>query len=107
MNESTKQHIPYIENWQNEKRYGGNYYTVFMRDNCCCALCGSTKNLCVHHIDGYKENDPESCLPGCLLTLCRSCHIRVHRSGLKIPYDLLFDIGYFDVAEEEEGDLNG
>lgn len=107
MSDKNNPHIPYIEDYINKKRYGGNYYDVFRRDKCKCAMCGSTENLCVHHIDGYKEDDPEHSAARCLLTLCRKCHIRIHRSGLRIPYDLLFDIGYFDVENEEEGDSIG
>lgn len=91
---SVKQHVPYIEEYINQKRYGGNYYTVFFRDNCSCVLCGSTENLCVHHIDGYAENAPECSAPNRLLTLCRSRHIRVHRCGLQISNELLSGIGY-------------
>lgn len=91
---SVKQHIPLIDPYTNNTRYGGNYYEAFRRDNCRCVLCGSTENLCIHHIDGYNENVPERSSLNRLLTLCRSCHIRVHRCGLQIPDDILSGIGH-------------
>ncbi len=53
------------------------------RDNYTCQICGKTqieeletieKKLCVHHIDYNKKN----CNPDNLLTLCQSCHSRLH-----------------------------
>lgn len=91
-----KQHIPYIESYMNEKRYNGNYYKVFNRDNCKCVLCGSIEQLCVHHIDGYDKNKPENSNANKMITLCRQCHSQVHRSGRAIPEDTLKSIGYYD-----------
>lgn len=40
-----------------------------------CEICGSTKNIDVHHKDGnFSNNDPEN-----LMLLCRSCHMKEHR----------------------------
>ena len=51
------------------------------RDNWTCQACGlKTKNtykLCVHHIDEDIKNDNLDNL----VTLCRSCHTRLHRSN--------------------------
>lgn len=42
-----------------------------------CELCGSTKNLDVHHKDeNYSNNNLSN-----LQILCRSCHIKIHRSN--------------------------
>ena len=40
----------------------------------CCATCGSTKNLDVHHKDGNWKNNEMSNLE----TLCHSCHMKLH-----------------------------
>lgn len=40
----------------------------------CCEICGSNKNVDVHHIDGNPQNNDLSNLQ----RLCRSCHIKVH-----------------------------
>lgn len=94
-----KQHIPYIEDHQNNKRYNGNYYVVIQRDKYKCALCGSIENLCVHHIDGYDEGKPQNSSTNKMLTLCRSCHSNVH-AGQKIDEDTLDAIDYY--AENNE-----
>lgn len=89
-----KQHIPRVDDYENRKRYGGNYYLVCQRDKYRCAICESTENLCVHHIDGYDEGKPENNALNRLILLCRACHSKVHCSGLEIPQDLLDAIGY-------------
>jgi hypothetical protein len=50
-----------------------------------CEICGGTKNIHKHHIDGNLLNDsPEN-----IQTLCGSCHIthhhRVRRAGQTVP----------------------
>lgn len=46
------------------------------RDNHSCQLCGSTKDLHVHHMSGYDQipNEPIDCL----ITLCNVCHKAEH-----------------------------
>ena len=46
------------------------------RDNHACQICGSTNDLHVHHMSGYKliPNEPISCL----ITLCNVCHKAEH-----------------------------
>lgn len=39
-----------------------------------CAICGTTQNLQVHHLDRNIKNNTEENLQ----TLCRSCHMRLH-----------------------------
>ena len=89
-----KQHVPFIEDYINNKRYGGNYYIVIKRDKYKCACCGSIENLCVHHIDGYDENKPENNNANKLITLCRECHSKIH-AGAKIDEDILESIDYY------------
>jgi hypothetical protein len=47
---------------------------VHERDGECCQKCGSTKNLCVHHMD-FQKNDHDL---GNLVLLCRKCHTGTH-----------------------------
>lgn len=89
------QHVPYVEDYANNKRYGGNYYIVMKRDKYRCAICGSIENLCVHHIDGYDPNKPENNQENKMVVLCRCCHSRVH-AGTPLPESLLQSIDYHD-----------
>jgi 5-methylcytosine-specific restriction endonuclease McrA len=43
-----------------------------------CQICGSNKNLIVHHIDGNRANNKISNL----VVLCQSCHLKIHRGGI-------------------------
>lgn len=62
-------------------RFGGNRKTVLIRDNFTCQVCKSTEKLIIHHIDGTgytsgaatSNNSLEN-----LITLCTSCHHRLH-----------------------------
>lgn len=99
-------HVPYIEDYANNKRYGGNYYICFKRDKCQCSICGSTDNLCIHHIDGYFEDKPENNNKNKLITLCRKCHRQVHE-GKEIPVSILESIDYFENNNESNVTCNG
>ena len=89
-----KQHIPFIEDYQNKKRYGGNYYIVMKRDCFKCKICGSIENLCVHHIAGFNELKPENNAENKMIVTCRDCHSKIH-AGTPIPNDVLDSIDYY------------
>ena len=89
-----KQHIPFIEDYQNKKRYGGNYYIVMKRDCFKCKICGSIENLCVHHIVGFNELKPENNAENKMIVTCRDCHSKIH-AGTPIPNDVLDSIDYY------------
>lgn len=45
-----------------------------------CEICGSTKNIDVHHKDGdFHNNSKEN-----LMLVCRSCHMKLHRPVQKV-----------------------
>lgn len=46
-----------------------------------CELCGTDKNLCIHH----KNRDTYDNSTGNLMTLCNSCHSRWHHRAGHIP----------------------
>lgn len=47
-----------------------------------CAVCGATEQLQVHHIDkGRTNHNPDN-----LITLCQSCHLRMHSHNLETAY---------------------
>jgi len=73
----------YASNWKDGKsleQYPPAFNELFKcmireRDNYTCALCGKWGN-CVHHINAVKNDTvPENCV-----TLCRSCHTRIHNT---------------------------
>lgn len=99
-----KQHVPFIEDYMNNERYGGNYYIVMKRDGFKCAICGSIEKLCVHHIDGCDEQKPENNADNKMVTLCRTCHSQTH-AGAKIPDDLLDSIDYSNVTDSCNADV--
>ena len=45
-----------------------------------CEICGSTKNIDVHHKDGDFHNNSISNL----ILVCRSCHMKIHRRKMFI-----------------------
>lgn len=49
-----------------------NTYRKMRKDK--CELCGSDINLCVHHIDGNRNNNDTNNL----LTVCKKCHQQHH-----------------------------
>lgn len=57
---------------------------VFQRDGYKCQMCWAESNLHCHHIKGYAQNkmlgnDPDNCI-----TLCKTCHQKIHkRDGCK------------------------
>ena len=74
----------YCNEYKNKNYFGGLKSQVLDRDNFECQKCGLNNEqhiviygcgLCVHHIDKDKTNN----VLNNLLTLCRSCHAKVHR----------------------------
>jgi hypothetical protein len=51
---------------------------VFERDDWVCQICGSTKFLHCHHIEGIHHNPIESADLDICVTLCKLCHRKVH-----------------------------
>lgn len=60
---------------------------VLKRNNYRCVVCGSRKDLDVHHID-LRAAVPNAENEQNLVTLCRKCHVRVHALRSKQPKDM-------------------
>ena len=74
----------YIRKAKDNYSFGGNRQNALERDNFTCQHCGATEYLHVHHIDGAGVTTPKELRNNALdnlLTLCRSCHTRVHHSN--------------------------
>ena len=52
-------------------------HIVLQKANNCCSICGSVKNIELHHTF-YPETIKE--VMDCLQVLCRKCHKRVHKT---------------------------
>ena len=52
-----------------------HYHARKLLPDGCCEICGSAKNVDVHHKDGNPQNNS----PDNLQRLCRSCHMKAHR----------------------------
>lgn len=92
-----EKHIPKIEPWMNNTRYGGNYYKAFERDGGACKLCGDTDRLYMHHIIAYDPDIPETTAIQNLITLCPSCHSKLHHNKKQAdlpPEEILDAIGF-------------
>lgn len=73
-------------------------YQKYMKDS--CEVCGGITNLEVHHKDKNRSNND----PSNLLTVCESCHSRIHSQNLTILHtDKIISIE--ECGEEEVYDL--
>lgn len=52
-----------------------HYHARNLLSNGCCEICGSNKNVDVHHKDGNPQNNSKDNL----MRVCRSCHNKIHR----------------------------
>ena len=52
---------------------------VLERDEYTCTMCGAKKDLVVHHIDCSGQTDEPNNDVDNLTTLCRRCHINLHK----------------------------
>ena len=87
--------IPYIEKYQNNKFYGGNYYKALRRDGFKCRNCGTNANLNMHHVIGYRKEHKACVDTSSLITLCRKCHSKEHSlPHSKVTDEILKEIGF-------------
>jgi len=71
-----------------DKRWVKKRNKIFKRDNFKCTVCGSKKNIQVHHTYYYKGMFVPWIYPNdSLLTLCRNCHLKWHRENENIYID--------------------
>lgn len=71
-----------------------HYHARNLLPDGCCEICGSEKNVDVHHKDGNPKNNDLSNLQ----RLCRSCHVAAHRTRKPclICGDKVKGLGYCD-----------
>lgn len=59
--------------------FGGNREKALERDNHKCCTCNKDSGLVVHHKDFTGQSDNANNELENLITLCRSCHIKIHK----------------------------
>jgi len=60
---------------RNDSRQQG-WLQALRRDDFTCQLCGSHRNLEVHHVRRRSKGGEDS--PSNLLTVCHDCHAQIH-----------------------------
>ena len=55
---------------------------ILKRDNYTCVKCGSKRMLQVHHLYYSPKTEPWDYPDNALITLCGSCHKRIHRKSV-------------------------
>lgn len=65
--------------YKNQIRFDGNRYKVLERDDYTCQVCGNTTQLVLHHKDESGQSDNPNNEIDNLITLCRRCHINIHK----------------------------
>jgi hypothetical protein len=75
--------IPFLP-MENKLKYAGNQLKCFEFDKYRCTSCGSSNELIVHHRDHNRKNHDFNNL----ITLCRSCHARIHNDEINLKIKL-------------------
>lgn len=80
--------------------HDGDSTEKILKEYTSCEICGATKDLEVHHKDkNHSNNNPSN-----LMTVCSSCHQRVHNQSLTSLYGDKI-IAITELEEEEVFDL--
>lgn len=68
--------------YHNKQRFNGMRQLILERDNYECVVCKSKTHLCIHHKDGSGRRDRTDINSNNdisnLITLCNSCHTKLH-----------------------------
>jgi len=86
-----------LKNWyRNLRSFGGIKKDILTRDGNKCCGCGSIKRIGIHHMDstGIKDANKETTKYvnnsiDNLITLCNSCHRRLHEWQIRFDRNLL------------------
>lgn len=65
--------------YKDQIRFGGNKYKTLERDNYQCQMCENKSQLVIHHKDCSGQSTNANNELSNLITLCRKCHINIHK----------------------------
>lgn len=94
-----------------DKRWYRKRKVIIKRDNNKCTVCGTSKNLQVHHTYYFKIPIKPWLYPNkSMLTVCKSCHEEYHRYNenkykknppikkyTPIPKEILANLNYYEI----------
>lgn len=91
---SVKKQIDSLRKYNNKRKLNTVNYQVYNKG--ICEICGTKENLEVHHKDCDRTNN----FPSNLITVCESCHQRIHSKNLNIIHlDKVISIKYIGVTD--------
>lgn len=91
---SVKKQIDSLRKYNNKRKLDTVNYQVYNKG--VCEICGTKENLEVHHKDCNRNNN----FPSNLITVCESCHQRIHSKNLNIIHlDKVISIKYIGATE--------
>lgn len=91
---SVKKQINSLRKYNNKRKLDTVNYRVYNKG--ICEICGTKENLEVHH----KNCDRTNNFPSNLITVCESCHQRIHSKNLNIIHlDKVISIKYIGVTD--------
>lgn len=58
------------------------FWHILVRDDFACQLCGTRRNLQVHHVCFRSQGGTDS--PDNLVTVCQGCHAAIHAGRITL-----------------------
>lgn len=91
---SVKKQVDSLRKYNNKRKIDTVNYQIYNKG--ICEICGTKDNLEVHHKDCNRTNN----FPSNLITVCESCHQRIHSKNLNIIHlDKVISIKYVGVTD--------
>jgi len=79
--------------YHNQRKFSGKKYDILKRDEYKCQMCGSERQLIIHHLDETGNLDSPNNADNNLITLCRSCHAKLHNLNKKSKRGIIGSTG--------------
>jgi len=79
--------------YHNQRKFSGKKYDILKRDEYKCQMCGSERQLIIHHLDETGNLDNPNNADDNLITLCRSCHAKLHGLNNRVKRGIIGSTG--------------